>query len=190
MASSPASSTTGSRNEKVVEDTFDWYAQDSGGNVWYLGEDESSAGTAGSRTAPVPSGRSRWRPARRDHAADPVPGLEYRQEYYAGEAEDHAKVLSVDEQTEVAFGHFTGVLLTKDSCRWSRGSGTSWPRSGVGLLLAVTTSGGGEPGKRLLRVERPDGEAAVARQAVRARIVNVMVNDPFRALSPDPPGHS
>ena len=46
--------------------------------------------------------------------ADPVPGLEYRQEYYAGRGEDHAKVLSVDEQTEVAFGHFTGVLLTKD----------------------------------------------------------------------------
>jgi hypothetical protein len=23
----------------VVEDTFDWYAQDAGGNVWYLGED-------------------------------------------------------------------------------------------------------------------------------------------------------
>jgi hypothetical protein len=41
-------------------------------------------------------------------------GLEYRQEYYAGEAEDRAKVLSVDEQTEVPFGHFTGVLLTKD----------------------------------------------------------------------------
>ena len=24
---------------KVVKDTFDWYAQDSEGNVWYLGED-------------------------------------------------------------------------------------------------------------------------------------------------------
>ena len=24
---------------KVIEDTFDWYAQDSDGNVWYLGED-------------------------------------------------------------------------------------------------------------------------------------------------------
>ena len=23
----------------LVEDTFDWYAQDSAGNVWYLGED-------------------------------------------------------------------------------------------------------------------------------------------------------
>ena len=24
---------------EIVEDTFDWYAQDSLGNVWYLGED-------------------------------------------------------------------------------------------------------------------------------------------------------
>ena len=24
---------------QVVEDTFDWYAQDARGNVWYLGED-------------------------------------------------------------------------------------------------------------------------------------------------------
>ena len=24
---------------ELVEDTFDWYAQDRAGNVWYLGED-------------------------------------------------------------------------------------------------------------------------------------------------------
>ncbi len=46
--------------------------------------------------------------------ADPRPGLAYRQEYYAGEAEDRAKVLSVDEQAEVPYGHFTGAVLTKD----------------------------------------------------------------------------
>jgi hypothetical protein len=26
-------------NGKLVEETFDWYAQDSSGNVWYFGED-------------------------------------------------------------------------------------------------------------------------------------------------------
>jgi hypothetical protein len=30
---------TVSQDGEVVEDTFDWYAQDSGGTVWYLGED-------------------------------------------------------------------------------------------------------------------------------------------------------
>jgi hypothetical protein len=46
--------------------------------------------------------------------AEPRPGLAYRQEYYAGEAEDRAKVLSLSEQAEVPFGHFSDVLLTKD----------------------------------------------------------------------------
>lgn len=27
---------------EMIEDTFDWYAQDKGGNVWYLGEDVSN----------------------------------------------------------------------------------------------------------------------------------------------------
>src|SRR5262249_44334115 len=28
-----------SEHGRVVEDTFDWYAQDADGNIWYLGED-------------------------------------------------------------------------------------------------------------------------------------------------------
>ncbi len=30
---------TVTENGDLVEDTFDWYAQDSAGNVWYMGED-------------------------------------------------------------------------------------------------------------------------------------------------------
>ena len=30
---------TVSENGKAVERTFDWYAQDKQGNVWYMGED-------------------------------------------------------------------------------------------------------------------------------------------------------
>jgi len=40
--------------------------------------------------------------------------MTYRQEYYAGEAEDAAEILSLDEQAQVPFGHFNDVLLTKD----------------------------------------------------------------------------
>jgi hypothetical protein len=46
--------------------------------------------------------------------ADPEVGLAYRQEYYAGQAEDKAKVLSVDARASVAFGSFDGVLETED----------------------------------------------------------------------------
>lgn len=98
-----------------VEVTDDWYAQDSDGNVWYLGE-----ATAEYENGKVVSTEGSWE-AGVDGAqpgvimpADPRPGLAYRQEHYAGEAEDRAEVLSVDEQAEVPFGHFTDVLLTKD----------------------------------------------------------------------------
>ncbi len=104
-----------SRDGRPVEVTDDWYAQDAEGNLWYLGEstaeyeDGKVVSTAGSWEAGV------------DNAqpgivlpAEPSPGLAYRQEYYRGQAEDRAKVLSVDEQVEVPFGHFSGALLTKD----------------------------------------------------------------------------
>jgi hypothetical protein len=99
-----------------VEDTFDWYAQDDDGNVWYFGEDTTEfedgrpVGHAGAWEAGV------------DGAlpgillpADPEVGTTYRQEYYAGEAEDRARVLSLDEAVSVPFGDFTGALRTEDT---------------------------------------------------------------------------
>lgn len=96
---------------ELIEDTFDWYAQDKEGNVWYFGEDTKeiengqTVGTAGSWEAGV------------DGAlpgvimfAKPIPGLWYRQEYYAGEAEDVAQVLSLDESINVTFGNFSNCL--------------------------------------------------------------------------------
>ena len=40
--------------------------------------------------------------------------MSYRQEHYAGEAEDAAEVISVDEWVDVPFGGFRDVLMTKD----------------------------------------------------------------------------
>ena len=101
---------------EIVEDTFDWYAQDNDGNVWYLGEDTAEfedgeiSSTAGSFEAGV------------DGAlpgivmpANPTPGMKYRQEYYEGEAEDNGEVLSVNEMADVPFGHFDELVLTKDT---------------------------------------------------------------------------
>ena len=98
-----------------VEITDDWYAQDRDGNVWYLGEE-----TKEYENGKATSTHGSWE-AGRDGAqagvimpAEPTVGLGYRQEHYAGEAEDRGRVLSVDEQAEVPLGHYTGVLLTKD----------------------------------------------------------------------------
>jgi major membrane immunogen (membrane-anchored lipoprotein) len=103
------------KDGRLVEVTDDWYAQDKTGNLWYLGEDT----TEYQNGRPHSSGGS-WE-AGVDGAqagimlpADPRVGMTYRQEYYAGEAEDAARVLSLGEQAEVPAGHFTGALLTKD----------------------------------------------------------------------------
>ena len=93
---------------QVVEDTFDWYAQDDRGNVWYVGEDTTKyedgkpVTNEGSWEAGVDGAKAGIiMPAR------PKVGVQYRQEYYAGHAEDMARVLSLDEQAEVPAGHFT-----------------------------------------------------------------------------------
>ncbi|HET8813924.1 MAG TPA: hypothetical protein VFM51_03090 [Solirubrobacterales bacterium] len=99
----------------AIEVTDDWYAQDAEGNVWYLGERtaEYENGKVVSRAGSWEAGVDGAQPGIIMPAA-PEPGLAYRQEHYAGEAEDRAKVLSIDEQAEVPYGHFADVLLTKD----------------------------------------------------------------------------
>ncbi len=88
-----------------VELTDDWYAQDREGNVWYLGEQtaEYENGKVKTRAGSFEAGRDGAQ-AGIAMPADPRPGLAYRQEYYKGEAEDRARVLSVDDQAEVPGG--------------------------------------------------------------------------------------
>jgi hypothetical protein len=99
----------------IIENTWDWYAQDACGNVWYLGENTKEyeggvvVSTAGSWEAGVDGAQ-----AGIAVPADPAVGMRYRQEFYEGEAEDQAEILSVSEQAEVPFGHFSDVLLTRD----------------------------------------------------------------------------
>jgi len=101
---------------KLIEDTFDWYAQDAEGNVWYMGENtaEFENGKVKTRGGSFEAGVDGAQ-AGIIMPADPQDGMQYRQEYYEGEAEDNGEVLSVDEQAEVPFGKFEDVLLTKDT---------------------------------------------------------------------------
>jgi hypothetical protein len=100
---------------ELVEDTYDWFAQDADGNVWYLGEDskEYEGGV-------VTSADGSWQ-AGVDGAlpgivmpAMPAPGDVYRQEYYAGEAEDMMEIASVGGTLTVTAGAFDDVVTTKD----------------------------------------------------------------------------
>ncbi len=129
-----------------VEDTYDWYAQDRDGNIWYLGEatEEFENGevvsTAGSWEAGIDGAQ-----AGVIVPAAPAVGVAYRQEYYAGEAEDAAEVLSVDEQVEVPFGSYEGVLLTKDfTPLHPEILEYKLYAPGVGPVLVLGVSGGGD----------------------------------------------
>lgn len=104
-------------NGDLTEDTFDWYAQDKDGNVWYLGEDTKEldhgqvVSTEGSWEAGVDgaeAGIIMW--------ADPSAhlGEEYRQEFARGVAEDLGKVIALNQNVVVPFGSFTGCVQTQD----------------------------------------------------------------------------
>ena len=131
---------------RLVEVTDDWYAQDTKGNVWYLGEDTKEyengrvVSTAGSFEAGVDGAQ-----AGLIMPAKPRPGLRYRQEYYAGQAEDRGQIVSLREQAEVPFGHFRRVLMTKDTNPLEpRVLEFKFYARGVGPVLAVGVSGGSD----------------------------------------------
>lgn len=100
---------------KLAELTFDWYAQDKEGNVWYFGENskEYENGKVTSTKGSWEAGVNGAKPGI-IMQADPRVGETYRQEYYEGEAEDTAKVLSLNESANVPYGSFDHLLLTKD----------------------------------------------------------------------------
>jgi hypothetical protein len=128
---------------ELTEDTLDWYAQDKTGNVWYFGEESKSyengkvASTEGSWEAGIDGAQPGIL-----MPADPKVGDEYRQEYYAGEAEDMAAVLKLGGSVTVPYGTFDDVLVTKE---WSPlepdvvEHKTYAP--GVGLILSESVQG-------------------------------------------------
>ena len=129
---------------QLVEVTDDWYAQDKAGNVWYLGEDtaEYENGKVTTRSGSFEAGVDGAQ-AGVIMPADPKDSMAYRQEYYKGEAEDKAEVLSTDEQVEIPFGYFQGVLMTKDLVPLEpKVSEYKLYARDIGPVLTVKTSGG------------------------------------------------
>ena len=161
----------------VVEDTYDWFAQDVDGNVWYLGED-----TAEYDDGEVVSTDGSWE-AGVDGAlpgivmlASPRSGDAYRQEYYLGEAEDLAEVLRGRRHREVPFGEFTDVVVIED---WNPFEPETVEEKhyapGVGVVLEVTTAGGDRPRRAGRFTSGPDwlaGQAGFRTLAHRPRYRN------------------
>ena len=138
---------------KPVEDTFDWYSQDSEGNVWYLGEDtvECEKGHIATREGSFESGVDGAQPGV-IMPADPKEGLTYRQESFPGHAEDRAEIFSLDEMAEVPFGHFPHTLMIKETNPIEpKVEEFKFYAQGIGPVEAVSVSGGTDR-EELLRV--------------------------------------
>ena len=145
-------------NGTPVEITRDWYAQDKRGNIWYLGEavrnyeNGKLIDRAGSFEAGVDGAQ-----AGIAMPADPVPGLSYRQEYYKGEAEDKASIVTVgQEHVEVPHGYFNkDVLMTRDLVPTEpKVQELKFYAPGVGPLLSMHTDG---PGGRATLISYTNG---------------------------------
>jgi hypothetical protein len=138
-----------------VEVTDDYYAQDRAGNIWYLGEATTEyengkpTSTEGSFEAGVDGAQ-----AGVIMPAKPRVGLAYREEYYAGHAEDKARIVSLREQAEVPFGHFRRVLMTRNTNPLEPKSVEfKFYARGVGPVLTIGVSGGSDR-EDLLRFKR------------------------------------
>jgi hypothetical protein len=136
---------TETRNGALVEDTFDWYAQDRSGNVWYLGE--ATRAVRNGELSPAGS----WE-AGVDGAlpgiimkADPRVGDAYRQEFYRGQAEDMGKVVRTGASESVPFRSLEGLLVTQD---WTplepEVVEEKFYARGIGLVLETTVRGGSD----------------------------------------------
>lgn len=102
---------------KLEELTYDWYAQDNSGNVWYFGEDVTSYNADGS----VKDHEGAWEAgldgAKPGYAmlADPQVGNRYRQEYYFNVAEDEAMVIEKGLTVTVPYGTFKNCIKIKET---------------------------------------------------------------------------
>jgi len=102
-------------NNQLIENTYDYYAQDKSGNVWYFGEktQELENGKVTSTSGTWEAGVDGAQPGI-IMKANPQVGDNYRQEYYMGQAEDMAKIIAFNQSVTVPFGTFINCLNTYD----------------------------------------------------------------------------
>jgi hypothetical protein len=126
----------------VKEDTFDWYAQDKQGTVWYFGED-TTAYKAGGRIGHEGSWEAGVGKARPGiiMPGDPKPGKPYRQEYAPNRAEDMGQIVATNESVTVPAGAYTGCVKTKDWSMLESGNEYKWYAKGVGVVRTQATDG-------------------------------------------------
>jgi hypothetical protein len=143
------------KDGSLIEDTYDWFAQDKKGNVWYLGEatkayDGDKVSTSGSWEAGVDGAR-----AGIFMLADRDVGATYQQEYYKGEAEDVGEVIAIDLSVTGPTGTYDDVVKTEDTTPLEPGLVEhKWYAPGVGTVQEQDVKGGDEK-VNLVKLTRP-----------------------------------
>jgi len=132
----------------LTEDTYDWYAQDKFGNVWYLGEDtkkyfpDGTFTTAGSFEHGIDGAVGGF-----IMLNDPEShiGTHYKQEDFPGYAQDMAMIVSSDETVTIGIGTFTGCLKTEEVTPLDPGVFEyKYYAPGIGMIKSEITVGGTE----------------------------------------------
>lgn len=124
---------------QLAEETHDWYAQDEDGNVWYFGEatQELENGMVTSREGSWQAGVGGAAPGL-IMESDPKVGHAYAQEHFKGQAEDHARVLSLSAAT----AGYEGAQLTREWTPLEPGViDHKYYVPGVGLVRETTAKG-------------------------------------------------
>lgn len=100
---------------ELIEETYDWYAQDRDGNVWYFGEDVDNYenGVLANHDGAWEAGKDGARPGY-IMKAEVARGDSWRQEYLIGEAEDMGEIIGLGESVAVRAGSFQSCVRTRD----------------------------------------------------------------------------
>jgi hypothetical protein len=141
---------------RPVERTFDWFAQDRQGNVWYMGEEtqELKNGRFGRMIDSGPAGLNGAQPGLMMEA-HPVKGDRYWQFHWPGHALDTTTVLGSGGRVTLPYGSFDHTLLTQEQSPLEPGvKDQKWSVRGIGFVQESAASGTHEQ-IRLVSVTRP-----------------------------------
>jgi hypothetical protein len=131
-------------NGSLEEQTLDWFAQDTKGNVWYFGEDSKDYknGVVVGTTGTWQSGVNGGLPGIVMHAV-PTPGSPYVEEYLPGIAEDMAKVTKSTAKITVPTGTYDKVVVTENTNPLDPTLlEHKWYAPGLGMVYEVKKYGG------------------------------------------------
>jgi len=103
-------------NGVLTEDTLDWFAQDTTGNVWYFGENthELADGLISTIDGTFMGGVDSAQPGI-IMEAHPTIGDFYRQEFDLDNAEDFGEVVGLSASVTVPYGTFMNCLDTRET---------------------------------------------------------------------------